>query len=212
MCTRRSSSETHWFVGPRRFYKREWPGYPILHSKLSTDGTSAVVDINDIKRSWHCSQVSMVDIYTLLKKAHVESGSALSVLDWVDEAAKHSQMCFYWKMILNFEVLLLIYMRSIREGNFELYLALLYRILSWFFALDRYNYGRCATIYWFEMEFLKHRRPNEYKEFATGNFSFLKTNKPFSRMGVDQLHEENNKYIKNVSGATSLLNRQYDSA
>ena len=212
MCTRRSSSETHWFVGPRRFYKREWPGYPILHSKLSTDGTSAVVDINDIKRSWHCSQVSMVDIYTLLKKAHVESGSALSVLDWVDEAAKHSQMCFYWKMILNFEVLLLIYMRSIREGNFELYLALLYRILSWFFALDRYNYGRRATIYWFEMEFLKHRRPNEYKEFATGNFSFLKTNKPFSRMGVDQLHEENNKYIKNVSGATSLLNRQYDSA
>ena len=29
MCTRRSSYETHWFVGPWQFYKREWPGYPI---------------------------------------------------------------------------------------------------------------------------------------------------------------------------------------
>ena len=47
----------------------------------------------------------------------------------VDEAAKHSRMCFYWKMILHFEVLLLIYLWSIREGNFEHCLALLYRML-----------------------------------------------------------------------------------
>ena len=93
-----------------------------LHSNLSTDRTSAVVDVNDIKRSRYCLQVSVVFIQTLLKRAHVESGSALSVLDWLDEAANSSQICFYWEMILNFEVLRLIYMRSIREGNFELYL------------------------------------------------------------------------------------------
>ena len=121
-------------------------------------------------------------------------------------------MCFYWKMILNFEVLLLVYIRSIREGNFELYLASLYRMLPWFFALDRYNYARCAIVYWFDMELLNHRCPNEYKEFAAGNFSFLKTNKEFSHLTLDQLHEQNNKYIKNVSGATSLINRQDDSA
>ena len=46
-----------------------------LNSNLSTDGTSAVVDVNDIKRSPHCLQVSVVVICTLLKKAHVESGS-----------------------------------------------------------------------------------------------------------------------------------------
>ena len=57
-----------------------------LHSELSTDGTSAVVDVNDIKRSRYFLQVSVVVIYTLLKKAHVESGSALSVLDSLDEA------------------------------------------------------------------------------------------------------------------------------
>ena len=55
-----------------------------LHSNLSTDGTPAVVDVNDIKRSQYCMDVSVVVIYTLLKKAHVESGSALSVLDWLN--------------------------------------------------------------------------------------------------------------------------------
>ena len=95
------------------------------------------MDVNGIKRSWYCLQVSVAVIYALLKRAHVESGSDLSVLDWLDEAATHSKMCSYWKMMLNFGVLLLIYMRSIREGNFELYVASLYRMLPWFFALDR---------------------------------------------------------------------------
>ena len=31
-------------------------------------------------------------------------------------------------------------------------------------------------------------------------------------MALDQLHEQKNKYIKSVSGATSLINRQDDSA
>ena len=167
------------------FIKRSSLNTLFLHSKLSTDGTSAVVDVNDIKRSRYCLQVSVVFIYILQKKTYVESGSALSVLDSLDEAAKHSQMCFYWKMILNFEVLLLIYMRSIREGKFELYLASLYRMLPWFFALDRYNYARCAIVYWFDMELLNHRCPNEYKEFAAGNFSFLKINKEFSHIALD---------------------------
>ena len=85
-------------------------------------------------------------------------------------------------------------------------------MFPWFFTLNRYNYARCATIYWFDMELLEHRCPNEYKELAAGNFSFLKTNKQFSRTALDQLHEQNNKYIKSVNGATILMNRQDDLA
>ena len=103
-------------------------------------------------------------------------------------------------------------MRSIREGNFELYVASLYHMLPWFFALDRYNYVRSTTIYWFDMELLKHLCPNEYKEFTAGNFLFLKTNKQFSLIPLDKLHEQNNKYIKSVISANSLINWQDDSA
>ena len=58
---------------------------------------------------------------------------------------------------------------------------------------------------------MKVRCPTEYKEFAAGKFSFQKTNREFSRMALDQLYEQNNKYVKGVSGATSLINRQNDS-
>ena len=184
----------------------------LLHSKLSTEGTSAIVDANDIKRSRYCLQVSIVVIFTLLKQAHANSGSNLPVFEWLDKISKTSQMCFYWEMILNFQIQVLMFVRAIREGNFELYLASLYRFLPFFFALDRYNYARWATIHWIDLVLLEQRCPNEYKEFVAGNFSFLKTNTEFSRMALDQLHEQNNKYIKSVSGATSLINRQDDSA
>ena len=54
--------------------------------------------------------------------------------------------------------------------------------------------------------------PDVYREFMEGNFSYLKTKSSFSRMGLDQLHEQNNKYIKGVSGATSLVNQQDETA
>ena len=62
------------------------------------------------------------------------------------------------------------------------------------------------------MELLKHHCPNKYKEFSAGNFSFLKTKKQFSRITLDHIHKQSNKYIKDFSGGTSLINRQDDSA
>ena len=61
------------------FMRRSGLNTLFLHSKLSTDGTSSIVDVNDIKRSSYCKQVSVVVIYPFLKKAHVESGSVLLV-------------------------------------------------------------------------------------------------------------------------------------
>ena len=51
-----------------------------LHSKLLTDGISAVVDVNDIKRSQYCLKVPVVVIYTLLKTVHIQSRRVLLVL------------------------------------------------------------------------------------------------------------------------------------
>ena len=50
------------------------------------------MDVNDIKRSRYGLQVSVNVISTLMRKAHVECESAVSVLDRLDETAKHSKM------------------------------------------------------------------------------------------------------------------------
>ena len=72
--------------------------------KLSTIGTSSIVDANDIKRSRYCLQVSLCTIYWLLKDAHKKSESCLSPIKWLDEKRKSNQMCFYWKLIIDFQI------------------------------------------------------------------------------------------------------------
>ena len=180
--------------------------------KLSTIGTSSIVDANDIKRSRYCLQVSLCAIYRLLKDEHKKSESCLSPIKWLDEKCKSNQMCFYWKLIIDFQINILLFVRSIRQGNFTLYRNTLFNMLKWYFSLDKYNYARCTTVYWFDMASLHLTCPDVYREFMVGNFSYLKTKSSFSRMGLDQLHEQNNKYIKGVSGATSLVNRQDETA
>ena len=39
-----------------------------------------------------------------------------------------------------------------------------------------------------------------------GYFTFQKTSTEFSRIALDQVHEQNNAYVKGVAGATHLVN------
>ena len=60
-------------------------------------------------------------IYKLLKVAHSQSNSRLTPLEWLEEMSAVDEMCFYWKIILKFEVRILVFGRSIREGRFKLF-------------------------------------------------------------------------------------------
>ena len=76
MRTRRPSYGTHWFVGPWRFYEREWPRYPISPVKVINrwePQLSWILMTSNVP-SIAC-KFSVVVIYTLLKKRHVEIGS-----------------------------------------------------------------------------------------------------------------------------------------
>ena len=76
--------------------------------------------------------------YRILKIAHSSSGSDLSPLQWLEERSTVSQMCFYWKLILNFQINILVFVRAIREGNFKLYFETLFLLLKWYFIVDKY--------------------------------------------------------------------------
>ena len=82
-------------------------------SNLSTIGVSTIVDVNDIKRSRYCLQVAVVAIYKRLKVAHLHSNSQLSPFEWLHKMSKTSQMCFDWRLILNFQILILLFVRAV---------------------------------------------------------------------------------------------------
>ena len=115
-------------------------------------------------------------------------------------------------MVINLQIEILVFVRSIREGNFHLYVQSLRNLLKCFFALDHTNYARWLTIHVFDLIPLPITHPDVYQQMLKGFFSFAKTKRPFSRMALDQVHEQNNKIIKGVGGATSLLNTQDESA
>ena len=89
---------------------------------ISIIGTSAVVDVNNIKRTRYCLQVAACALFQKLKDAYVQSNSLLPILDWLEHRSKESEMCFYWKLILDFQVLVLVFIRSIQEENFQVYI------------------------------------------------------------------------------------------
>ena len=89
---------------------------------LSIIGTSAVGDVNDIRRVHYCLQVAACAVFWKLKYAYVQSNFLLPILDWLEHRSKENEMGLYWKLILDFRVLVLAFIRSIREEDFQVYI------------------------------------------------------------------------------------------
>ena len=71
-----------------------------LHEVLSVNtfillGTSAIVDVGDIKRARYCVQVALCALYLKLKDATENSGSPLTPLEWLKSKTNESEMCDY---------------------------------------------------------------------------------------------------------------------
>ena len=64
----------------------------------------------------------------------------MSVEEWLSHNAETSPQFQFWSMVLQLEVDVMIFVRSIREADFLLYRDALDKIVQWFFAFDHTNY------------------------------------------------------------------------
>ena len=78
--------------------------------------------------------------------------------------------------------------------------------MKYYFALHHYNYARWLSVNLFDCKAMKFTAPDVFTAFMAGCFMFQKTNNEFSRIPLDQVHEQNNAYIKGIAGATHLVN------
>ena len=183
----------------------------LTENKFSMIGLSAVVDVNNIKRARYTLQISLCALFKQLRLAMPEHTN-LSPYEWLKEQSKVNTSFLYWKIVMDLQILNLLYIRSLREGNFQLHVEVLLLLLIWIFLFNHFHYSRWLTVQWFDLYTLESKFPDVYQHFLSGNFSFQKTNREFSRMGLDQVHEQNNKVIKGAGGASNLLNKDNDSA
>ena len=79
------------------------------------------MDVNQIKRARYCIQVVLCTLYQKLCDAVKKDESPLHPLKWLEEKSKTSGMCYFWRMVINLQIEILIFVRSLREGNFPVY-------------------------------------------------------------------------------------------
>ena len=106
----------------------------------------------------------------------------------------------YWDIILEFEILVMIFVRSHHVNNFELYIESLEALTTWFFALDHTNYARWVPIHLRDMKSL----PGDVKDDFQRCWVLRKTHNKFSCIPIDQAHEQNNDLVKGSDGGVGL--------
>ena len=114
--------------------------------KFTSIWLCAVLDVNNIKRARFCVQITLCVLYLSLEKAVVNDNSTLPAYEWLRLKSKSNQMCFIWKVIMDIQIQILIFVRTIREGNFLLFTQVLRKLMKWYFIFDHVHYSRCAFI------------------------------------------------------------------
>ena len=76
----------------------------------------------------------------------------------------------FWSMIIELELLMTRFVRSLREGGFPLYVQSCDELCSLFHALDHTNYARWLPVHVRDMVQLAPQNPDVHAEFMKGNF------------------------------------------
>ena len=119
---------------------------------------------------------------------------------------KHASPQFhYLATVLELELLLHVYVRSMQQASFMMYLHALTELAPWFHSLDHTNSAaRWIPIHLRDMAKLSTENPNVIVQFNAGNFTMQKTRKVFSSIPTDQAHEQDDALIKGDGGAVGL--------
>lgn len=188
-----------------------WTG-ALVQAGVATSGTAdSFLKASHVTRTRRAHQVTASSLYLLLQKAYADYSNDLdegddlaSLEDWCTERAASSPQFHFWWMILQLELVVMIYVRAIREGNFLLYVDALTKLVPWFFALGHTHYARWIPVHLRDMVELKHTHPDVHNAFLKGKFTVKKTTHSFSAMATDQAHEQNNASVKGDGGAVGL--------
>ena len=78
------------------------------------------------------------------------------------------------RQLLQLELTVLVYVRSLRQGSFQMYLDALTELATWFHAMDHTNYARWILVHLRDMVTLPTAHPKVAREFEAGNFTIQK--------------------------------------
>ena len=126
------------------------------------------LSLSHVKRTRYAHEVTACTLYSLLQQAYQESDCDSSFDDFCDEQVKRHPQFRYWLIIIRLEVILLSFVRSLRQGNFELYIESQKELAPSIFALDHINNARLLPIHSRDMMPLKYKHLEVCAAFQDG--------------------------------------------
>lgn len=184
----------------------------LVQADVTTPGTAdSFIKVAHVTKTRHAHQVTAASLAILKHKAYQayidslpEEDPKVEIGDWEEQrvvACPHFQ---YWWLTLKLQLMVLLFVRAERDGNFCLYVETLNKLTPWFFALDQTNYARWLPVHIRDLNTLSQVHPDLHTEFQNGNFVIHKTARVSSGMAIDQGHEQNNAMVKGSGGAVGL--------
>lgn len=172
----------------------------IVSAGISTPGkTLGILKGSHIKRCRYAHEVTLTAVHILLRKAYHNDESKVqseAFDEWIKRKRDSIPQFQFWITTMELEALLLLFVKSIRESNFEDFITILEKMCPWYFLMDHVNYARWLPIFIRDLKLLSSKHPDIYAQFKAGFFTARKTSKKFSCMAQDQFHEQNNKLLK----------------
>ena len=189
-----------------------WTG-ALVQSGIASSGTAdSFLKASHVSKTRRAHQITASALKILMLNAYnsycdvmEEPREKMSFEAWRFKRETESPQFQYWSITLDFELLIMIFVRSLQERNFELYKSALISLMPWFFALNHPNYSRWLSVHITDMISLQDAHPSVLKEFQDGNFVVHKTNHRYSSIAIDCAHEQHNKCVKGDGGAIGLM-------
>ena len=184
----------------------------LVQAGVATPGTAdSFLKAAHVTRTRRAHQVTSNTLHILRQEGYTkyvneleEGRNQISLEEWCKRRGDASPQFKFWSIILQLELEVLIYVRSIRDATFLLYVDSLTKIVPWFFALDHTNYARWIPIHLRDTVSLDIKHPDVFAQFLAGNFAVKMTTRAFSAIAIDQAHEQNNATVKGDGGAVGL--------
>ena len=128
----------------------------------------------------------------------------LSFQKWVDHNCAERPQFRFWHDALEIELTVSEFVKANRTASFELYKESLEQLMPWIFILDHINYSRDLPVHLRDMCALEKTHPSVLKHFIDGKFVGQKSQRSFSSIALDQMHEQLIGSIKGDGGIIGI--------
>ena len=148
-----------------------WTG-ALVQAGVATSGKAdSFLKAAHITRTRRAHQVTACVLHQALEEAHQEhvkstepNTEPMRLEDWCTVQQEIQLMFKFWFLVLQLQLTILVFVRSIRSGNFPLYNHSLTKLVHCFFTFDHYHYARWISVHLRDMMVLSHLHPDIHTE------------------------------------------------